>query len=229
VVPGAKRVFSSQSGPCVLDGQDRLLCRALPNAGTSFELSPLSGMRVVRRSWTWLCGDRNQEHGCWDPITGTRALLGRHDPAYPSAEMAFSMMVQCYVEHRTGGVYCIGNNQLGGLADGTTKQREGFVQARDLPPAKELALSLYRQCALTRQGQVYCWGNPPHPGVKPDTLPKRIEGIDDATSLVAGHRHHCALHKDGTVSCFGACGHGECGNPASRGLHEARRVLAPSK
>lgn len=47
-------------------------------------------------------------------------------------------------------------------------------------------------------------------GVKDET-PIRIEGLDDITSIAFRFRHGCALHRDGTVSCWGDNRYGQLG------------------
>ncbi|MBC8365681.1 MAG: hypothetical protein H8E59_11835 [Actinobacteria bacterium] len=91
-------------------------------------------------------------------------------------------------------------------------------------------------CALTRGGEVLCWGEGRHGqlgngsnqnvgraagqmgddlvpvdlGTSPDGTPRL------ATSVSAGYRHSCALISDGAVACWGNGGQGELGNGRNR-------------
>jgi alpha-tubulin suppressor-like RCC1 family protein len=116
-----------------------------------------------------------------------------------------------------GLAYCWGTNSSGELGAGFPPD--------DLPasatPIKVAGLSDVRQvssgntgsCAVERNGLVHCWGNnlggQLGTGQDYDTLhyvpaPVAVAGITDAVAVGAGSgSHRCALHVDGTVSCWG--------------------------
>ena len=43
-------------------------------------------------------------------------------------------------------------------------------------------------------------------------MPTKVLGIVDVKAIAAGHDHTCALHTDGTVSCWGSSNFGKLGN-----------------
>lgn len=90
--------------------------------------------------------------------------------------------------------------------------------------AKDIAVGSYHSCALTVDGQVYCWGlaadgklgigvttgdysNFPLAVMKSDGTP--LNGIK---KIVAGGEFTCALHLDSTVYCWGNNSFGTMGN-----------------
>ena len=87
-------------------------------------------------------------------------------------------------------------------------------------------------CALHRDGGVSCWGESNVTGqlgdgtTSPHSRPQRVAGIADAVAIaisVAGPDlgpHACAVHRDGSVSCWGSNEVGQLGN----GTREPRRV-----
>jgi len=77
-----------------------------------------------------------------------------------------------------------------------------------LPEAHAVALAPYGgACAVTDpEGHVACWGDLGPPFTEDgDVLeaPTRLDGVEHVTALVMGEDHTCALHTDGTVTCWG--------------------------
>lgn len=64
----------------------------------------------------------------------------------------------CAVAGDQGKVYCWGDNTKGQLGDGTTTAASTPVEVRGLPPALEVDAGDKTTCALTENGDVYCWG-----------------------------------------------------------------------
>ena len=67
-------------------------------------------------------------------------------------------------------------------------------------------------CSLHKDGTVSCWGGGPSENrdenhslipIADADLPRKIEGITDATAIVSGDDKQCVLHETGTVSCWG--------------------------
>lgn len=64
-------------------------------------------------------------------------------------------------------------------------------------------------CFRTRRGEVFCGGRDEHGQLGDgahkvdEQLPLRIEGLVDATSLVAGRHYACAVRASGEVACWG--------------------------
>ncbi|MBL0141976.1 MAG: SBBP repeat-containing protein [Betaproteobacteria bacterium] len=66
-------------------------------------------------------------------------------------------------------------------------------------------------CAVLSDGSVSCWTGlgDASPG---SSVPQRIAGVLNATSVAFGTQHGCALISDGTVSCWGNSVYGQVGN-----------------
>jgi len=98
-------------------------------------------------------------------------------------------------------------------------------------------------CALHRGGGVSCWGSNAD-GELGDgssasrSTPARVAGVGDAVAVAAGHpaaryRHSvglgayaCAVHRGGSVSCWGSNGEGELGDGTSTSRPTPGRVSA---
>ena len=90
-------------------------------------------------------------------------------------------------------------------------------------------------CALHRDGGVSCWGENNSAGqlgngtTRPGAVPIRLTGLRDAVAVTvstqssAGESHACAVHVDGSVSCWGSNAYGQLGD----GTHETR--LRPAR
>lgn len=81
-----------------------------------------------------------------------------------------------------------------------------------LPPVKRLATNRNTTvCAVTRDGEVYCWGGNPNGlmtgGVSEELLltPRKVAGFSQVESVAIAPRATsiCAVRTDGTVSCMG--------------------------
>lgn len=79
-----------------------------------------------------------------------------------------------------------------------------------VPPAVSVALAGDAGCALTVNGDVWCWGQYFQP--YPRQL-RRIDGLPlPARVIRAGGQHHCAILTDDTVWCWGDAGSGQRGS-----------------
>ncbi len=84
------------------------------------------------------------------------------------------------------------------------------------PGALRVAAGLQHSCVAS-EGRVFCWGYNGHgelgDGTRDDRrAPTLVRGIADATAVVTGNWHSCALRRDGTVACWGDASHGQVGD-----------------
>ncbi|MCO4760837.1 MAG: hypothetical protein KC502_04995 [Myxococcales bacterium] len=81
----------------------------------------------------------------------------------------------------------------------------------------------YHYCALSHQGQVFCWGTTNSDGqlgngtTTTSKQPVRVFGLENITSVVVGSRSSCALDKDKKVWCWGRNNYGQLGTGATSG------------
>jgi alpha-tubulin suppressor-like RCC1 family protein len=93
---------------------------------------------------------------------------------------------------------------------GTAEPVEG------LTGVKQIAAGMHHTCALLKNGSVYCWGDSALgqlgggdfslnncSGRPCSRRPVQVKGIKDATAIAAGGESSCAIHRGGTLSCWG--------------------------
>ena len=78
----------------------------------------------------------------------------------------------------------------------------------------KLAGNVFFVCALFDDGGVACWGDNENGALGAGAFPSgcgltcdhpvAVKGVTDATDLVVGSNHTCALRAGGKVSCWGA-------------------------
>ncbi len=100
-------------------------------------------------------------------------------------------------------------------------------QRTDVPPSTALCASATGDedhvCAVTTNGDVYCWGGDFDGQLGNDTTsnqgmaPAKVQGVSNATSVACGDEHTCALTKSGNVFCWGDDQHGQLGDGEADG------------
>lgn len=122
---------------------------------------------------------------------------------------------------RSGHVRCWGANRYGQLGDGTTIDRTAGVEPVGLNGVVEISVGNQHSCALLDTGNVLCWGRNDLGRLGDGTeiqrsVPTLVSGIQGtAVAITAGDYHSCALHSDGSASCWGSNLLGELGNDGS--------------
>lgn len=87
-----------------------------------------------------------------------------------------------------------------------------------------ITVGLYQSCAVTDQGQLYCWGR-----AWPDeinTTPTRVLGLgmNGVVWVAQGAMHGCALKWPGTVWCWGRNDYGQIGDGTLEDRSEPTQV-----
>jgi hypothetical protein len=85
-----------------------------------------------------------------------------------------------------------------------------------LPPVRQIAFGSSAACAVTLDGEVWCWGQNAAGQLGDGTTIPRMEprpfpGLANAVSVALGGWFSCALLADGSVQCWGSHAHGELG------------------
>ena len=128
--------------------------------------------------------------------------------------------------HQTGTISCWGNNSWGQLGNGQIIQNSESsnadtpVQVVGIDDATAIAAGFDHSCALHDGGTISCWGNNDWGQLEADTadtlerssVPVQVESVNDATAITTGWGFSCALHDDGTSSCWGRNDWNQLGN-----------------
>lgn len=132
----------------------------------------------------------------------------------------------------SGTTYCWGANNFGQLGLGTTSPRTTPGAIAGLSNATVVSAGNAHSCARLSTGAVQCWGldingqlgdgssTTGHGGcgaVNCATAPVAVSGISNATDVVAGVLHSCALLSTGVVQCWGSRLNGRLGSGSSSG------------
>ncbi len=84
-----------------------------------------------------------------------------------------------------------------------------------LPPVKQISMGTHA-CAVTLEGEVWCWGRNSAGQLGDGTTVDRLEakpvvGVQNAVQVAAGGAFTCALLSEGTVQCWGTHSRGQLG------------------
>ena len=91
--------------------------------------------------------------------------------------------------------------------------------SKNITDAKAVTAGGEHSCAVHEDGAISCWGNN-YDGQLGNgqggedvfsSIPVSVAGITDAEAVSAGWDYSCALHQDGTVSCWGHSFTGQLG------------------
>ena len=118
----------------------------------------------------------------------------------------------------TGIVQCWGSNGSGQLGVGSSPSASATpVTVSGLTSVVSIVAGSGFSCARKSDGTVRCWGTNQFGQLGDDTktgprfTPVAVSGLVDATKLVAGATHACALRAVGTLVCWGGNGQGQLG------------------
>ena len=160
---------------------------------------------------------------CWG-FNGTRQLgIGVNlpescvgticpEPALVFGFLAFSQ-VSASISHTCGLTtdslaFCWGDGSLGALGDGTRASRTDPTAVAGNLKFKSISASGMRHtCALTGDGDAWCWGSIVDKGI-----PVLIPGGHKFESLSVGGSHACGLTEDGQAYCWGTNSLGQLGD-----------------
>lgn len=180
---------------------------------------------------------------CWGDNTygevGDSTVTERHVPTLVAGGLTFTSfatelnnVTTCALA--TGGTaYCWGYNDLGGVGDGTTTDRDAPTMVGGGLVFKQISAGGFHTCGLTTAGAAYCWGDNSYGAVGDGTTVRRLSPTPVAGGLAfsyiaAGTYHTCALTADGVAYCWGDNILGELGDGTrTTRLVPTQVVMAP--
>jgi len=130
------------------------------------------------------------------------------------------------LEDQTVG--CWGSNGFGQLGNGGFTDAFTPVKVSSLTGVAALSSGLRHSCAVLSGGTVECWGGnefgqlgsvdvptgSPASQATSSPVPVAVTGVTQASRVVAGNRHSCAIVSGGAVKCWGENSQLQLGNPA---------------
>lgn len=112
-----------------------------------------------------------------------------------------------------GQAFCWGDNFAGQLGDGTDEPTRTTPVAvtGDLLFSSISAGSGSETCAISTDGEAYCWGTLPGTTYRTST-PVAVQGESSFSLISVGDRSVCGLSVEGLAYCWGANGAGQLGD-----------------
>lgn len=175
---------------------------------------------------------------CWGPNRSGQLGDGSHaDRSLPVAVRGGLRLTQISAGGRhscglsgTGNAYCWGENHSGQLGNGTRSSSPVPVPV-GAGDARFSAISAgdLHTCALSRQGDVFCWGDNflgqlGVPTAEASATPRRVPDVPPLSGIDAGRNHTCGYDQDGFAWCWGQNGIGQLGTGAAPAVSGPERV-----
>lgn len=201
------------------------------------EVRSIPGMRGVRQvtsSGRSVCGARDDGsvacHAFGASGDSSAAIEAMHDVAYAARGVDSTCAVL-----RDARVACVGDDRMGAIGNPLGDRRftpaivDGIDDVVQLEGANDSAGMT--TCARLRNGEVLCWGRRPGmcgrsdrgPCLRPRSMP-----IPHAIDVAVGVTMACAVHADGTVTCWAEDDEGVDAPVVVHGIHDAIDVAAES-
>ncbi|KAL9265244.1 Ultraviolet-B receptor UVR8-like protein [Drosera capensis] len=128
----------------------------------------------------------------------------------------------CLAVDDLGRAYAWGGNEYGQCGEeperrddnGKPLRRDIVIPQRCAPKlsVQQVAAGGTHSVVLTREGQVWSWGQPWPPGdIKQISVPVRVQGLDKVRMIAVGAFHNLALGEDGTLWAWGNNEYGQLG------------------
>jgi alpha-tubulin suppressor-like RCC1 family protein len=188
----------------------------------------LTGIVHIAASGRFTCAiDTDSNVGCWGINTEGQLGIGSTFPSshtYYSPVPGLTGASQLAVGNRHAcaligsTVQCWGFNSDGQLGDGSQTLRTSPVPVAGLSDVVEIRAGTNHTCARRMDGSIACWGENTSGqlGVtgagSRSTIPVDVPELSGTIGITCGGDHTCALHPDGSLSCWGHNFYGQVGN-----------------
>lgn len=142
----------------------------------------------------------------------------------PVVEVVAGLWFAC-ARISSGHVACWGRNTHGELGNGTFESSPEPTWVSGVSDAVDLEAGTSHVCVVHRAGGVSCWGRNWWGETSPSsrepavTRPTRVEGIESAAGVSAGHATTCAVSGAGKVKCWGEGLEAQLGDQGTRMDH----------
>lgn len=191
--------------------------------------------RAISAGWQHSCGIATDDKAyCWGGNTygqlGDGTTVDRLNPFPVTGDHTFDV-ISAGSDHTCGittegATLCWGRNLGGQLGDGTTTDRltptpvAGGHDFTAISAGSSLTHQLENEnftCALTAEGEAYCWGlneagQLGDGTTSPRLVPTRVAGAYTFSVIGAGSHHACGVRMDGQVFCWGSNELGQIGD-----------------
>ncbi len=194
--------------------------------GVAIDSSGVNNTCVLRESGLVSCWGTNAYGEAGVGMTGAvdtpTTVSGLND----AIQISLGQLHACAL-HQGGAPTCWGYNGQGRLGDGETGSasapRPVVITAGSseaYQDFEQIAAGSSHTCALRVNGDVLCWGyntsqqlGTEYPETTQSLVPVIVEGLSGVVSVHSSPyaTHTCALHDDGTVSCWGGNAYGQLG------------------
>ena len=190
----------------------------LPSRGSKLALGTHHSC-VLMENGGMMCWGRNQ-YGQLGNGTKYSRTIPTSVPGFTSGVSSLSAGGghTCLVTD-SGGAKCWGSNWRGQVGDDTTTDSSVPVDVSGLGEGvAEISTGTYHTCAITKNGDGYCWGDNFYGQLGDDTIAMRLAPVSvvglvgNATAIVAGGLHSCAFTGDADLFCWGYNNFGQLGD-----------------
>ncbi|MFT3694550.1 MAG: hypothetical protein QM831_15485 [Kofleriaceae bacterium] len=141
-------------------------------------------------------------------ITASGSSIALADSA-PGSDQAFACRVT-----NAGTLECWGMNWYGTLGNGAASTFDHTVYAPQAVPGLSNVTAVTAGAKFVvalAAGKVSWWGNDSF-AKSTSSSPTAVAGLSNITAITTGLEHACALHADGTASCWGSNSNGQLGD-----------------
>ena len=175
--------------------------------------------------WAHTCGLTGNEIVCWGS-NGTGQLgdgttQPRNAPVKINSTASFRMVRAgryhtCALTN-SRNVFCWGQNDEGQLGDGTQQRRNSPIPIAEIPgQLVDLTVGFTHTCALTTNGEAWCWGKNEFGQLGDGTStsrnrPTKVRSDEQFVSISAGQYHTCAVSTSNEAFCWGRNNNGQLG------------------